>query len=119
MEDAVGLVMYSSNNSSECCVKLGKYFNSVAQRHDLTREKLFGLVFDGALSQSGVESGAKLVVTVKYPEPRVTLLCSRKNPDEDFDTFKKNFVRKAVRFLTRDKCTKVHFEVILKIASEK
>ena len=89
-------------NSSQFLLKLGNDFNEVARNWSLTDTELFSNIFDHILSAStgfGV-NGAKLLAVIKYPDPRVTLLCVRKNASENIEIFKQNFVTQAVHYFT-------------------
>ena len=99
--DAVSLLV-KRKNLSQFSLKLGKEFNDVAQEYALSDLELFSKIFDHVLSATGLEAthGVKLVATVKYPEPRVTLLLVRKHAREDIAIFKQNFVAQAVHYLT-------------------
>ena len=52
--------------------------------------------------------------TVKYPEPRVTLLLVRKHAREDGAVFKQNFVAQAVPYLT-NKHSQKQLELIMSV----
>ena len=75
---------------------------------------LFRAIFEQALERSQFPSGKLLVMAIKYPEPRITLLCAYQKAGEDVDTFKQDFAVRLTRYLTSENCDK-SFELMLTI----
>lgn len=116
MDDAV----ITAKKDGEFLLKMGKNFNSVAEKYSMKRSELFAAIFDQYLDFANFPMGENrlLVATVKHPDPRVTLLISRQSPGESLDRFKWNFAQRVERYLTSDRCEK-DFPVILAIGPEK
>ena len=62
--------------------------------------------------------GKKLVASVKFKNPRVTLLVERKQEKESLEIFKQRFVYRVVHYLTSNQDQK-SFQVIISIECEK
>jgi hypothetical protein len=114
MEAAAVASILEMTKSGEFLLKMGKNVSEVTEKYQLTRAELFAMVFDDILKKSSAESAVEVGISVKYPDPRVTLLTLHKN--EGMEIFKEKFVNMVVRYLTSEKSLKP-FNLILTLAS--
>ena len=116
MEGALSRIIVERKNR-EFLLKMGKNFNSISELFLVGKSKLFVAIFDQLLLSANFVKCENLVVTIKYPDPRVTLLGTRQIPPESVEAFKWNFARRVERYLTSNRCEK-DFVVIFTIDQE-
>ena len=114
MEAAAVASILEMTKSGEFLLKMGKNVSEVTEKYQLTRAELFAMVFDDILKKSSAESAVEVGISVKYPDPRVTLLTLHKN--EGMEIFKEKFVNMVVRYLTSEKSLKP-FDLLLTLVS--
>ena len=116
--EAVDFIV-ESQYSGQFLLKMGKHFNTVAKNHNLSNRELFAFIFDHVLSSlTNPEDGQRLVASIKFKNPRVTLLLDRKQEDESLEIFRNRFTYKAVHYLTSNQDQK-NFQLIMCIEYEK
>lgn len=108
-------------NSGKFVLKMGNEFNMVAEKYNMTNRELFALIFDYVLSsQLNTEDGEeKLVASIKYRDPRVTLLVVRKTKFQTMVGFKEQFLNEAVCYLTSANPAQKNFHLVMRIEPEK
>ena len=119
MENAVVLLV-KQKSASQFQFILGKEFHKVAKEHSHSENELCSLMFDYVLSLTGLsgdDGAGKLVATLKYPEPRVTLLLVRKQACESMLLFRQNFVAQAMRYLINKQGEK-SLELVMSVEQE-
>ena len=88
MEAALSSVIVERKNR-QFLLKMGKNFSTTAENFLMGRSKLFVAILDHLIKSAKCDESKQhqLVVTLKHPEPRVTLLLARQNPLESVEAF--------------------------------
>lgn len=101
-------------------IKLGAALNTVARDSKLGKIATFLIVFQFCLNASKIDPEKKVVIVIKYDDPRIVLMKKRKEAAEDFGLFFTDFVQKSCTYLTNrgNEASKKNFSILLCIENE-